>query len=73
MLKASFKAKGQAGLDRLVQDDTQKLCSEAAGKSLSRDVADRIEKQNLATIKYPADGKLLGALIDILARMTIGD
>jgi sulfur-oxidizing protein SoxX len=60
MLKASFKAKGQAGLDRLVQDDTQKLCSEAAGKSLSRDVADRIEKQNLATIKYPADGKLLG-------------
>ena len=60
MLNASFKARGQAGLDRLVQDDTQKLCSDAAGKALPKDVADRIEKQNLATIKYPADGKLLG-------------
>ncbi|MEO8566488.1 MAG: sulfur oxidation c-type cytochrome SoxX [Betaproteobacteria bacterium] len=60
MLKASFKARGQAGLDRLVQDDTQRLCSESAGRKLSADVADRIEKQNLATIKYPADGKLMG-------------
>jgi len=60
MLSASFKARGQAGLDRLVQDDTQKLCSDAAGKALPKDVADRIEKQNLATIQYPADGKLLG-------------
>ena len=60
MLNASFKARGQAGLDRLVQDDTQKLCSDAAGKALPKDVADRIENQNLATIKYPADGKLLG-------------
>ena len=60
MLKASFKARGQAGLDRLDQDDTQRLCSQAAGKTLPKDVADRIEKQNLATIKYPADGKLVG-------------
>ena len=60
MLKSSFKARGQAGLDRLDQDDTQRLCSEAAGKAPARDVADRIEKQNLATIKYPDDGKLLG-------------
>jgi sulfur-oxidizing protein SoxX len=60
MIKASFKARGQAGLDRLDQDDTQRLCSQAAGKTLPKDVADRIEKQNLATIKYPADGKLVG-------------
>lgn len=60
MIKASFKARGQAGLDRLDQDDTQRLCSQAAGKTPPKDVADRIEKQNLATIKYPADGKLLG-------------
>ena len=59
MLKASFKARGQAGLDRLDQDDTQKLCSQARDKP-SKDMADRIEKQNLATIKYPADGKLVG-------------
>jgi len=60
MIKNSFKARGQAGLDRLDQDDTQRLCSQAAGKTPPRDVAERIEKQNLATIKYPADGKLLG-------------
>jgi len=60
MIKNSFKARGQAGLDRLDQDDTQRLCSQAAGKTPPKDVAERIEKQNLATIKYPADGKLLG-------------
>jgi sulfur-oxidizing protein SoxX len=60
MIKASFKARGQAGLDRLDQDDTQRLCSQAAGKTPPKDVADRIEKQNLTTIKYPADGKLIG-------------
>ncbi|MEP6998208.1 MAG: sulfur oxidation c-type cytochrome SoxX [Betaproteobacteria bacterium] len=60
MLKASFKARGQAGLDRLDQDDTQRLCSELAGRTPSKEVADRIEKQNLATIKYPVDGKLSG-------------
>ena len=60
MLKSSFKAKGQAGLDRLDQDDTQKACSELEGKTPPRQVAERIEKQNLVTIKYPADGKLLG-------------
>jgi len=60
MIKGSFKARGQAGLDRLDQDDTQRLCSQAAGKTPPKDVAEQIEKQNLATIKYPADGKLLG-------------
>ena len=60
MIKGSFKARGQAGLDRLDQDDTQRLCSQAAGKTPPKDVADRIEKQNLVTIKYPADGKLIG-------------
>lgn len=60
MIKASFKARGQAGLDRLDQDDTQRLCSQAAGKAPPKDAAERIEKQNLATIRYPADGKLIG-------------
>ena len=60
MIKASFKARGQAGLDRLDQDDTQRLCSQAAGKTPPKDVAERIEKQNLATIRYPSDGKLIG-------------
>jgi len=60
MLKTSFKASGQAGLDRLNQDETQQICSELAGKAPAKNVAEKIEKLNLATIKYPADGKLLG-------------
>lgn len=60
VLKASFKARGQAGLDRLDQDETQKLCSEYSGKALPKDVAEKIEKINLASIKWPADGKYLG-------------
>ena len=60
MLKASFKEAGQAKLDRLDQDDTQRLCSLYAGKTLPKDVAARIEAASLATIQYPADGKLVG-------------
>src|SRR6266704_967903 len=39
MMKTSFKAQGQAGVDRLDQDEVQAL---------------------LATIRYPASGKLMG-------------
>jgi sulfur-oxidizing protein SoxX len=60
MLKASFREQGQAKLDRLDQDDTQKSCSQYAGKVLPKDVAERLEKSNLATIRWPADGKLVG-------------
>ena len=60
MMKASFKERGQAKLDRLVQDETQALCSQYAGKELPKDVAKKIEEANLATIKGPSDGKYLG-------------
>jgi len=60
MLKASFKESGQAKLDRLDQDETQKACSVGAGKAPPKDVVERIEKVNLATIQWPADGKFLG-------------
>jgi sulfur-oxidizing protein SoxX len=60
VLKASFNARGQAGLDRLDQDETQKLCSEYANRSLPAPVAEKIQQANLATIRYPADGKLVG-------------
>src|SRR5215470_8151339 len=60
VMKASFREQGQAKLDRLDQDDTQKICSEYSGKALPKDAAERIEKANLATIKWPADGKLVG-------------
>jgi sulfur-oxidizing protein SoxX len=61
IMKASFKESGQAKLDRLDQDELQRLCSEySGGKALPKDVAERIEKGQLAVIKYPADGKYLG-------------
>ncbi len=59
-LKSSFKEQGQAKLDRLDQDDTQKACSLPAGKTVSKEVAARIERENLATIRWPADGKYVG-------------
>jgi len=60
MMKASFKERGQAKLDRLNQDETQALCSQYAGKELPKDVAAKIEQANLASVKYPAGGRYLG-------------
>jgi sulfur-oxidizing protein SoxX len=60
VLRASFREQGQAKLDRLAQDDTQKTCSRYSGKALPKDVAERIEKANLASIRWPADGKYMG-------------
>ena len=60
VLSTSFREQGQAKLDRLLQDDTQKTCSEYSGKALPKDVVERIEKANLASIQWPADGKYLG-------------
>ena len=60
MMKVSFKDKGQAKVDRLNQDDTQALCSVYTEHELPKDVAAKIEKENMASIKWPADGKLVG-------------
>jgi sulfur-oxidizing protein SoxX len=60
VLKASFRARGQAGLDRLDQDETQRVCTQYAGKVPSKELTDRIEKANFDSIKWPADGTYLG-------------
>jgi L-cysteine S-thiosulfotransferase len=60
MMKTSFKERGQAKLDRLDQDDMQRLCSQYEGKPMPKEVADKVEKAQQALIKYPADGNLLG-------------
>ena len=61
MMKASFKEQGQAKLDRLDQDEVQRICSDVRGdKPLDKAVAKRLEDAQLANIKYPADGKYLG-------------
>ena len=60
VMKASFKDRGQAKVDRLTQDETQALCSQYAGKELPKDVAAKIEQANMAAVKYPSNGNYLG-------------
>ena len=60
VMKASFKERGQAKLDRLDQDEAQRLCSKPPAAELPKPVAEKLEKANLESIKYPADGKLMG-------------
>ncbi|MEP6702772.1 MAG: sulfur oxidation c-type cytochrome SoxX [Betaproteobacteria bacterium] len=61
VMKTSFKERGQAKLDRLDQDEVQATCSKYESiDKLPKDVAAHLEKSQLASIKYPADGKLLG-------------
>lgn len=53
---------GTTGRERLVQDETMKICSELArsGKEIDAQTADRINKMAQATIKYPEGGIKLG-------------
>ena len=61
MMKASFKEQGQAKMDRVDQDDVQRTCSPYHGDAVvPKEVAERIEKAEAATIRYPADGNYLG-------------
>ncbi|MFA5940339.1 MAG: sulfur oxidation c-type cytochrome SoxX [Sinimarinibacterium sp.] len=57
-LTASFKPKGQATLQRLNQDETQKACS--TGVVLPGEAAAKVIADNTASIRYPAQGQYLG-------------
>ena len=59
VMKASFKDRGQAKVDRLNQDETQAACSKYFA-GVPKDVGKKIEAANMKLIKYPADGKLMG-------------
>jgi sulfur-oxidizing protein SoxX len=58
-IKRTFHPRGIATLDRLNQDELQRACTEYDNNP-PPEVAKRLEGAQLATIKYPADGKLLG-------------
>jgi len=60
VIKASFREQGQAKLDRLDQDEAQRLCSHPPSVRLTGEQLAQIEKVNMAAIKYPADGVLMG-------------
>lgn len=57
-VKSSFREQGIAKLDRIEQDEPQKACSAEAPPTAA--VAQKIEAAQMATIKWPADGKYLG-------------
>lgn len=60
IMRSSFAAHGIAGMDRLDQDEVQKICTEFAEKPLPPQVAEKINALQLKTIKNPASGKLMG-------------
>ena len=64
VMKSSFRDQGDAKLDRLVQDASNQACSDAAGAALDEKVAKPIEEANLKTVKFPADGKLIGNWVE---------
>ena len=53
-LKSSFTEKGQAKLYRLQQDAVQQACS--SDKAPPADVSAKLEAEQLATVKWPAEG-----------------
>ena len=59
VMKSSFKDRGQAKVDRLNQDETQRLCSQYPA-TRPKEIAKKIEALNMKLVKYPADGKMLG-------------
>ena len=62
VLAVSFRAEGQAGIDRLTPDEANRLCSEAdyKGQPLSEKVAEKIRSENFNTIQWPANGQYIG-------------
>lgn len=61
-LKSSFAERGPAKLDRLDQNEVQRLCSEAdaTGKAVDEKTKTRIEAALYKNIPYPADAKYMG-------------
>ena len=59
-IQGSFRARGQAGLDRLQQNEMQKLCSGEHPEQLPAPVRSALEAEALASVHYPADGRWLG-------------
>ena len=59
MIQNDFQAKGQAGLDRLETDSLQHVCNKYSDKPPEA-LLRLVEADQLATVKYPADGRLMG-------------
>lgn len=62
MLRTGFRNAGAVTVERLTQDDTQAFCSDPVLSTSAAGVkrAEQLEAANLATVKWPADGRYLG-------------
>ena len=58
VLERDFQARGQATMDRVVQDELQRICTESGDKPPAQ-VAKTLEAQQMKTIRFP-DGGVLG-------------
>jgi sulfur-oxidizing protein SoxX len=59
LFKTDFQPRGQASLDRLDEDGVQAICNRS-GNNPPEYIAKRMEADQMAGVKYPADGKLMG-------------
>ena len=58
MMQRDFHARGQAGMDRVVQDGVQRLCTESHDRPPA-ELAKALEADQMKTVVYP-QGSLLG-------------
>jgi sulfur-oxidizing protein SoxX len=59
MIKKDFRSKGSAGYERVHEDGLQAVCNRT-GNNPPKGIAEQWEKDQLAAVKFPADGKLMG-------------
>jgi sulfur-oxidizing protein SoxX len=60
IIKRDFKPRGQAELSRLETDGLQSICNRT-GNTPPASIATQMQNDQLATVKLPADGKLMGS------------
>jgi sulfur-oxidizing protein SoxX len=58
-LQRDFKQRGAVTMNALVEDGVQAICNRTDDKP-PKEIAQRLEQDQLAAIRWPADGKLLG-------------
>jgi len=58
-IRRDFKSQGIATIDRVNQDGVQALCNRTHDRP-PREIAERLEQDQRAGIRWPADGTLLG-------------
>jgi sulfur-oxidizing protein SoxX len=59
MLKRDFQPRGIASIDRLDEDGLQAVCNRT-GNNPPVYIAKQLEQDQMAAVKWPADGKLMG-------------